>query len=391
MHVNQQLWGVYLRSNPQQQAVSSLICELERVELLCDSHEREWRSFIDDFAVEALLYGYCVYQVRAGKPVVLPGRYVEIRRSRGRCVPRLLPNAPRDRLYKKGWRLLVIDEPQFNSEGGYIHPLSRGYKCMPQSVQRLVLERNLDMRDSANTVHTIYTRVANNIQAAPGTRPWFTHGALAGGVAGRVDLETLIDHRTESIQALDKVTARARDVTQTHAPGSRPVAPKQQHAELMISDGRDYTEARGLSQDAIIVHHTIDRLAFEIQFTMGVPPQVQGRNVNSERLAGSNRLNEQALSHFRCAARRLRLHLEQVFETAGTVRFGCEMNAHTLDQVGHLLKTKKLIKLYALANNLDVDDFDQRLVSDSRQHPAKRQKTDEKKLSAALTRTPKDG
>ena len=391
MHINQKIWELYLLSNPQQQAVASLVCELERTELICEANERLWRTFIEDFTLEVLLYGYCVHQVRNGRPMVLPGRYVELRREKTRLVPKLLPHAPADRLFRRGWRLLTMVEPYFDQTGRYAHPLSSAFRCMPQTMLRITLELNLERRDNANSRPTIFTRVQNNIQAAPGgTRPWFTHSNLAGDVAHRVDLPTLIEHRAESIRALDDVTRMARDGAADARPGSKPLPKENAHRELPVSDGRDMTESRALLQDTSVIHHTIDRLAHEIQFAFGVPPQVQGRNINSERMASSNRLNEQAITHFRCSARRLRLHLGEVFALDGTVTFGEEASRHTLDQIGHLLKTNKLVKLYALANNLKEEDFDRKLVEASRAFPVKRQKTDEQKLAAALDRNPKD-
>ena len=391
MHINEQLWAVFLHSNPQQQAVASLVSELERYELNSEN-DRAWRGFVEDYVAEVLLYGYCVYQVRRGLPQILPGRFVELRLTPQRkMAPKLLPSVPRSRFPTRGWQVMVVREPAFLGTGLYKHPLSAAFKCLPQALTRIELELNLKRRDSSNSRPAVFTRIQHNIQSAPGgTRPWFTHGSLPGDISQRVDLDQLVEHRADTIRALDRVTDRAIRVTPSAAPGAKPSAAAIEHVEHAVTDGRDITEARPLHQDVNVVHHTIDRLAHEIQFAFGVPPQVQGRNINSERMASSNRLNEQAITHFRASASRLKKQLEEIFEVAEVVSFGREANRHVLDQLGHLLKPKKLVKLYALAHGLEESDFDLERVKQSTELPKKRQKTDEQKLSAALSRTPGD-
>ena len=164
------------------------------------------------------------------------------------------------------------------------------------------------------------------------------------------------------------------------------------HTEHAVTDGRDFTEARALLNDATVVQHTVERLAHEIQFTFGVPPQVQGRNVNSERMASSNRLNEQAITHFRTSVALLKEQLEEVLSELAGISFGRRADTHVVDQLGHLLKTDVLVNLYAHSYNINKDDFDRKRVALFQDlGPEKRQKTDEDKLKANLSRQPTDG
>lgn len=391
MHIHERLWQLFLQSNPQQQAVASLVSELQRYELI-GNNLRAWRTFVDDYVTQISLFGFCVYQVVRGLPEVLNGRHVELQRRGRRLRPKLLPNVPRKSVRTKNWQLLVVREPIMADSGLYLYPMSPAFKCLAQTSLRLRLELNLEQREQVNSVPAVYTRIQNNIASAPGsTRPWFTHGQMAGDVSQRVDLDELVQHRADTIRALDRITDNALRVEPHAVPGEPPSASGRQHVEHAITDGRDITEARTLPHDGNIVHHTIDRLAHEIQFAFGVPPQVQGRNINSERMASSNRLNEQAIVHFRATAQRLKHQLDEIFTESGEVKYGDQANAHTLDQIGHLLKPDKLIKLYALANNIDESYFDKNQVKESRSLPEKKQKTDEDKLKAALSRNPKDG
>ena len=107
----------------------------------------------------------------------------------------------------------------------------------------------------------------------------------------------------------------------------------------------------------------VERLAHEIQFCFGCPPQVLGKNINSERMASSNRLTELALNHFRTHTRKLKQLLAQVFDVLGDgVTFGHCASTHTLEQVGQFLKPKDFIDLYACAYELETSQFDKTLV-----------------------------
>jgi hypothetical protein len=395
-HINQALWEAYLLSAPQQQAVASLVSELERWQIVPGTlEERQVRAFAGKVVVQLVLYGYCIYKLHNGSAVILHGCHAELRWRRGRFVPRVFgahPVGPRT-----GWLLLVGDAPAVTPHGEYRHPLSSAYKCMAQTLTRIGLERNLLSRDDANTHPTVFTRVANNVAVQPGgTRPWFTHGRpMAADVSHRVDLEQLMRHRQETITALDQITDRALRKAPAAVLGGRPARPAVLHREHAISDGRDHTEARVLDQSAVVVHTTIDRLSHEIMFAFGVPPQVQGRNINSERMASSNRLNEQAISHFRSTVNRLKAHLDVIFDTTGCAAHSRKADGFLLDQIGHILRPKVARELYALTYGLDKADIDPaRLEQATTEHLGggeKRQKTDETKLAAALKRTPADG
>ena len=390
MHVNRRLWLVYQQSAPQQQAVASLVSELERWDLLADD-VRAWRRFGAEVVIELLLYGYCVYKLHRGAPLVLSGRDVELVFRKGKFAPRLIDHPPPGP--RLGWQLIVAEPPRVDVSGRYVEPSSAAHRCFKQAVERLVIEGNLVARDTVNSVPTVYTKVANNVVASAGSsRPWFTHGnPLAADVSQRVDLDQLMRHRSETIAALDRITDTALRRTPSAPLGEAPSDATTEHRELAVSDGREMTEAHMLEQHTVIAHHTIDRLSHEIQFAFGVPPQVQGRNINSERMASSNRLNEQAITHFRATARRFKAHLEVVFAVIGGAKYGDRADSHLLDQIGHLLKPARLIKLYALAYDLDESDFDRERVKAATEVESKKQKTDETKLSATLKRTPADG
>lgn len=391
VHINRRLYRLYFASPPEQQAVASLVAELERWELKA-ANPIEWRRFAREVVLELVLYGYCVYKLDRGVPRVLSGRFVELVYARGRHVPKLIDHPPVGP--RTGWRVVVGLAPEYDSSGAYLHPRSAAYAAMPLAVRRVVLEENLIARDKANSQPTVYTRVSSNVVATAGaTRPWFSHGnPLAADVSQRIDLDQLVRHRAETIAALDRVTDTALRRAPTNVLGEAPVDRVLAHREHAITDGRDLTEARTLEQSTVVVHHTLDRLAHEISFTLGVPPQVQGRNINSERMASSNRLNEQAITHFRATARRFKAHLDLIFALLGGARFTDKADAFALDRVGHLLKRERLAGLFALAYGLKTSDFDPaKLETAFAAPPPKKIKTDEDKLAAALKRNPNDG
>ena len=77
----------------------------------------------------------------------------------------------------------------------------------------------------------------------------------------------------------------------------------EEHAELIVTDGKDYTQLHML-QSMTDGKTELDRLYTNIMIAFGVPPQVFGKNVNTERHAASNRLTESAVARPRGSVQR---------------------------------------------------------------------------------------
>lgn len=368
--INNQLWHIYLASPPQQSAVTCIVAELERTELIFSdaSKKQVYERFVADFVTELSLYGYCVYKNTSKGPVVLPGKIVVLRRKGPtKYQPKVLDTSYKKLIGSSGWRVVMLHAPETTATGEYLHPMSAAYKCHRQALELFRLNQQLQMRDLLNSKPTVYTRISKQIGTSSSSAvPWFqnAHAAMQVDVLEQpTDLNDLIENRADTIRALDRITTSARAANSQTAVGGAPLETRPQHKEHIVSDGRDMDEARHLNQDTEIIHYTVERLGHEIQFSFGCPPQVLGKNINSERMASSNRLTELALNHFRTHTRKLKDMLAEVFKALdGDVSFGHCASTHTLEQVGHFLKPKQFIDLYACAYELDASQFDIKLV-----------------------------
>ena len=362
------LWRLYWSCPPQQAAHACLSAELARKTITVERGDvQAWRRFVDDVVLNFSLFGYAITRTVAGVPQVYPGHLATLKRALRTWVP-VTPSPART--YKGGgWHVTVMFEPVFARDGEELHPTSPAFKSIHQSQAVARLQANLMQRDAANTDPTIYTTLSNNVSAAKGSSiPWHRSVVESAHIAGQHPLPngptptTIADYvsaRAEGIRNLNHITDYARRAAAPAVLGEPPVVAKLNHRENIVSDGRDYTECRHLQQDTIVVHQTIDRLGYEIMFAWGVPPQVLGKNVNSERLASSNRLTEMAINHYLVHTRRLKSVVGELFSViASGVAFGDCSSVHVLEQCGPYLKPARAAELFACAYDLDVADFD---------------------------------
>jgi len=96
-------------------------------------------------------------------------------------------------------------------------------------------------------------------------------------------------------------------------------------------------------------------------------PQVIGKNINSERIAASNRIAEVSIDRYNESIRQLRrfvqmavteLSREASGDAATSVRIEPCITMHTLRMVEGILTTEAAIKLHACVYELPVEYFD---------------------------------
>ena len=91
-----------------------------------------------------------------------------------------------------------------------------------------------------------------------------------------------------------------------------------------------------------------------------------GHNVNSERLASSNRLTEMSIDHYRVRVKTLKTTVQEVIASYDTkVKFGECVSIHTLNLVKTVVKAERLREMYACALEMETDDFDLDLIRES--------------------------
>ena len=129
-----------------------------------------------------------------------------------------------------------------------------------------------------------------------------------------------------------------------------------EHTEHLITDGHDVHPTRHLTQEMAIVQTTIASVSTDIMLICNVPPQSVGKNINSERLASSNRLTEMALTNFNTYVRRLRRAFKTLLDDY-SITFGPCMTEHTLNIVGPFLTTRSFINLMGCCYDLPAEAF----------------------------------
>lgn len=392
-HINTVLYNQYWLSSQAILAHTTIFGELMKYNLVCDHTQRApWRQFISNVLLELLIYGYCVYKLVGKIPAVLPGRYVELQRMPGmKWKIKIFDQSCEHLRGSAGWMLYVADEPIIDDYGMYGHPTSPFYRALPEVLKLRMLENNMLSRDKFNSEPAIYTKISNEIGSNPATtRPWFrqAHSSMIPAqVTQRVDFNTLVRHRETTIEELRKITETARARDNISNLGEIPQPVKRAHREHMVTDGRDLKEVRHLQQDNEMVHHVMERTSFLILQILGVPPQALGHNINSERLASSNRLTEMSIQHFDTYIKEFKILIEIILkQLPGSPTFGDCVTLHTINVVQDVVKAEKLADMYACVfDALKPEDFDLELIKLNRH-----QDTDERKQREVPTEEEKD-
>lgn len=314
-----------------------------------------WKNFIEDLLLQVCLYGFALYRLvqievkpdtpgsrgvkdprdtseqtasgegdqRSKAPKVksddkspeLTSWHLEV--AKGDCValtwdPKLrkwIPSSVDGTNFdsREGWNIVYESMPYRvgpNSFPLYSSVCATAYKdvCM---LNRMV--DNMMRRDNTNTTPSVWTTIDKRFgpllpsSVKPSFQPSMHDAMLTVPRHTEMDFDTMLGNHVE---ALEKLQAVSKDLASS-AYGGRPVGaalkrptkrPKKHHeyALSQAHEGRELQYRRG-PEDFSSMY---DRLINNILFSWHVPPQVLGKNINSERLASSNRLSEAALHRY---------------------------------------------------------------------------------------------
>jgi len=399
----QKIWDVYRTSHLQQLAYHSIITELLKGELewvhcvdkkttvVTEWEGRPlpikalWAQFIQEFILHLHLFGYVAYRLqRKGKTVwyeIADPTMYEIRREPTTSLwsihvtTTFLENPLKG---TKQWHLAMFSMPLYSHDRLQIHYTSCGYQAMEFALELQRIREETQQRDKYNAMPTVFTQVSRQIvSSTEGKRPWFRTAALPmyeNAMAPDVpqDFNTMVEERAETIQRLDELSEQARQRTQQiYDPDTEPYAVgmgsrpkrKRQLRELMISDGREGSTAPFLRSpeglDKIIQKHEQ-----HILFAWGVPPQVLGQNINTERTAASNRLSDIAISGFEANIKIIRQHLQEALCTLTTqisrdptvyLRLASCMSTYNLSQLEGILTPEACLATYSCVYQVPVE------------------------------------
>jgi hypothetical protein len=236
------------------------------------------------------------------------------------------------------------------------------------------LLNNTRQRDHYNSRPTIFTTIDKQLKNSNGSnRQWFAETTARDAAAARtVNIDSSFQHliatRADTVERLDEQSHLHRERLR----GNAPVAEKSyvadgnmDHKEHIVSDGREAFASRQLLS-LVDGEHLMQKLMFDIFFAYRAPPQILGINVNAERTSINPRLNELVLSMFFDQTAKIRQVIGRVLahvEMEGSVLvFQTRFTKLEIDRVEPLLKTAKLIAIYADTYQLDAKDFDKERV-----------------------------
>ncbi|MEK9527510.1 MAG: hypothetical protein VW491_01270 [Gammaproteobacteria bacterium] len=268
------------------------------------------------------------------------------------------------------WSTLVLEAPMYTFASKSLS-LRSGSQRASQLTERLdKIDAHWAMRDARNSVPSVYTTVSDKLVTQNGSdKMWFKSVNTADVVHTRANdidsnFSNLVTQRAETIRNLDSITSMARTSKRAKL-GSAPSADPEpvDHDEHVISDGRTFSEQRHLLGPPDVLA-TREGVVSSIMFSFGVPPQVIGKNINSERLASSNRLTEMAVIGFRSLITRLRKLLASVIASVSTtpkgryVDFITVLHTYELTELLPVLTDDAAFFMTARAYNIDAAMID---------------------------------
>lgn len=273
-----------------------------------------------------------------------------------------------------GWHLLVFDEPWKHGPGEEAVLNSCCARTYSQSLMLRQLSENVRYRDYVNSNAVAFTRMSKSF-LTPSGRPQFDQPTMPGVLnSSSTDtfsnwLATTVDTVKRIEQLNDATRAVARKAySATARPGDKggggvyrrgdsgaALRPTIPHFELPINAERDQTELsyRRGPED---LESVMKQLRHEIYFMWNVPPQIRGENVNSERLAGSDRLSQMGIARFHNYMKRLRSKVQVALRKLSSTAYGRRdvyvrlwpcIGTYNLQQLTPILTDKAARKLYA--------------------------------------------
>tara|TARA_B100000768_G_C11283983_1_gene380644 strand:+ start:1569 stop:2957 length:1389 start_codon:yes stop_codon:yes gene_type:complete len=375
----------------QQLAFKTIVSEVQRCKLAWHDESKDvaddgtcvpdwWSTFVTDAIRSILINGNFIYRrcaTRASLPVCIVADPVSVytRWCEKSCT--YVASCKRHR-----WQVGLVEPP-----GRGCGPHQRSLLINSAAVRAFTATRQLRgiidnwvRRDNANSDNAIFTSVSDDLRNQNGSdRQWFREVTSSDHMPTRAsdidtNFATLVHRRAQTIEKLDAIThdARGRNASSSGARnpvGGTDITQKHQasaHTEHIVSDGRVYTEARQLGSmaDSKLL---IDELKHSILFSFGVPPQALGRNINSERIAASNRLTEMAITTYTSFINLLRVRIgeamkSQTIDAGRYVGFSICLAQYELERLQPYLKDTICKKMIARCYEIPESFLDSKKI-----------------------------
>jgi hypothetical protein len=239
---------------------------------------------------------------------------------------------------------------------------------------------NIKKRDKRNTDVELFTQTVKSMNkdgSGTSSQEWFqsqVHGSMGlNSVPGDMfqPLETMIQDRLDTAIGLKQMSdvIRRMDEPAPRQLNGRvvpPEQPKKDHKEHFVTEGREAREItyRRAPEDILKL---LDETFIMILFAYSVMPHIVGKNINSERMSGSNRMAEKSIErhdeNVRQIARFVQMAMTEVSsEAVGDKDTHVHMEpcitTHTLTMIESVLTTEAAIEMNACVYNVPREFFD---------------------------------
>lgn len=336
---------------------------------------------------ELHIAGYVVFRKAKYAPHILSALDVELELNVK--TQEITPIIKTSGVPETGWNLVVLNRPLFGRDGQYLGPDSSVARIVPQVLKLIELEDNAMTRDKHNRDPSVFTRRSASLRPlgeAGMALEQVHNNMLPSNVTGSINYNTFLRKTKELITNQAKVTDSVR------VRNNRDLEEPRRHQEYMVSMGSEVTPVHHLHQDPAFMNLMFSKLNDEIFFAMDVPPQADGKNINSERQAGASRLSEVALVRWERHLRYIGDVILLVYKLLGIkADFKPQFSLFDIHQAETVLKTDVAADMYAGVFNLEKSAIDKKRLADRQDSliggPNKREKkSDEEKTEARVER-----
>lgn len=378
-----------------------------------DDHTHQlWQFFVQKLVEQILLYGFALYRVetipqnkqndltearpskKARKQIPTQSRYVpRVAHGQGISVQwdeetyswHFMGDSGAEMLSKDGWQLIMFKEPRVVKASNTILYASASANAYEQSVKYKTLVENVVQRDNTNSKINVLTQFSKNFGTMPGSTKSFLLPAAQAGMMSIPkslfnDADEAIRNRAQAAIEIANSTQRMRANTlkayQAHSNGRRndentrqQLLRPMEHREHLVTDAQEGKQVAPLKAPENI-ENMIERCENGILFSYQIPPQALGKNINSERIAASNRLAESAIERYETMIKKLReliqialkhcsLEISKHFTDAKVYVFmkPC-IGEYALSTLQPILKTESAARLTSCVHSIPFEEID---------------------------------
>jgi hypothetical protein len=280
-----------------------------------------------------------------------------------------------------GWNLLILNEPIKTVDTSIVlnSCASHAYDA---SMNLSVLDRNYSYRDFLNSTVVVTTQESAEVAQANTAASSIPTGHLApvlGSASSSRTTDEFIAQSKKKIEQNAKVLAISRQARLASFKSAGAAAKRRRvetpdqipHYEVIVQDGNRYEPVDAKVSQGTHLEFT-KRLRHDIAFAFGVPPHITGENVNSERMAGSDRMSQMGIARYDNFIKRVRKCLQTAVRKMSSMASGkpnvfirlwpC-IGSFALQQAAPILTDMAATRLFSATLEIPEDFISQKRLS----------------------------